>query len=103
MVPSLVECRAYLGLTPRRYETGEISGNGRISKRGNTFTRKCLFKRANGIYCPKLGGGRLRDWAKAIAERTGPQKAKVALARKRADTLHAMWRAGTPFQEETTI
>lgn len=34
---------AYLGLTPSRYESGEISRNGRVSKRGDGFTRKCLF------------------------------------------------------------
>lgn len=94
---------AYLGLTPRRYESGEISRNGRVSKRGDAFTRKCLFEAANAIYCRKLGGSRLRDWAKGIAERTGPRKAKVALARKLAVTLHAMWRTGTPFREEVAI
>ena len=90
---------AYLGLTPRRYESGEISRNGRVSKRGDGFTRKCLFEAANAIFCRNLGGPRLRDWARAIAERTGPRKAKVALARKLAVTLHAMWRTNTPFQE----
>lgn len=90
---------AYLGLTPRRYESGEISRNGRVSKRGDRFTRKCLFEAANAIFCRNLGGPRLRDWAKAIAERTGPRKAKVALARKLAVTLHAMWRTNTPFRE----
>jgi transposase len=90
---------AYLGLTPRRYESGEISRNGRVSKRGDRFTRKCLFEAANAIFCRNLGGPRLRDWVKAIAERTGPRKAKVALARKLAVTLHAMWRTNTPFRE----
>jgi transposase len=90
---------AYLGLTPRRYESGEISRNGRVSKRGDRFTRKCLFEAANAIFCRNLGGPRLRDWARAIAERTGPRKAKVALARKLAVTLHAMWRTNTPFRE----
>ena len=33
---------AYLGLTPRRYESGEISRNGRVSRRVDMFTRKCL-------------------------------------------------------------
>lgn len=89
---------AYLGLTPRRYESGEISRNGRISKRGNTFTRKCLYEAANAILCRKLGPSPLRDWANAIAERTGPRKAKVALARKLAVTLHAMWRNNEPFR-----
>lgn len=91
---------AYLGLTPRRYESGEISRNGRVSKRGDGFTRKCLFEAANAIYCRILGGPRLRGWARAIAERTGPRKAKVALARKLAVTLHAMWRTDTPFRED---
>ena len=91
---------AYLGLTPRRYESGEVSRNGRVSKRGDGFTRKCLYEAANAIFSRKLGGPRLREWAKSIAERTGPRKAKVALARKLAVTLHAMWRTNTPFREE---
>ncbi len=90
---------AWLGLTPRRYESGEISRNGRVSKRGDRFTRKCLYEAANAILCRKLGGFRLRAWAKAIAKRTGPRKAKVALARKLAVILHAMWRSGAPFRE----
>lgn len=90
---------AYLGLTPRRYESGEISRNGRISKRGDEFTRKCLFEAANAIICRNLGHPRLRAWARGIAERTGPRKAKVALARKLAVTLHAMWRTNTRFGE----
>jgi transposase len=91
---------AYLGLTPRRYESGEVSRNGRVSKRGDRFTRKCLYEAANAIFSRKLGGSRLREWAKSIAQRTGPRKAKIALARKLAVTLHAMWRTNTPFREE---
>jgi transposase len=90
---------AYLGLTPRRYESGEISRNGRISKRGDGFTPKCLFEAANAIFYRNIGGPRLRNWARAIADRTGPRKAKVALARKLAAMLHAMWRTNTPFRE----
>jgi transposase len=93
---------AYLGLTPRRYESGEISCNGRISKRGDRMTRTHLYEAANAIMTRKLGGSRLRDWARAIAERTGPRKAKVALARKLAVILHAMWRTGLPYREEVS-
>lgn len=89
---------AYLGLTPRRYESGETSRNGRVSKRGDGFTRKCLFEAANAIICRNLGSPALQAWARAISERTGPRKAKVALARKLAVTLHAMWRTNTPFR-----
>lgn len=34
----------------------------------------------------------LRDWALAIAQRAGPGKARVALARKLAVILHSVWR-----------
>ncbi len=73
---------AYLGLTPRRYASGEIGRNGRISRRGDRMTRTHLYEAANAIMTRKLGGSRLRDWARAVSERTGPRKAKVALARR---------------------
>lgn len=90
---------AGLGLTPRRYESGEVSRNGRMSKRGDPFTRKCLYEAANAILCRNLGGSRLKTWAQEIAKRTGPRKAKVALARKLSVILHAMWRTNSPFKE----
>lgn len=91
---------AYLGLTPRRCESGEISRGGRVSKRGDRMTRTHLYEAANAIMTRVGGADRLRDWARAIAERTGPRKAKVALARKLAVVLHAMWRKGEPFRNE---
>jgi transposase len=88
-----------LGLTPRRYEPAEISRKGRVSKRGDRFTRECLYEAANTVFCRPLGITRLRSWAKAVAERRGPRRAKVALARKQAVMLQAMWRANTRFRE----
>jgi len=38
---------AYLGLTPRRYQSGELDRTGRISKRGDRLTRSYLFEAAN--------------------------------------------------------
>lgn len=90
---------AYLGLTPRRYESGEVSRNGRISKHGDRMTRTYLYEAANALMTRKIGGGGLRDWALALAKKTGPRKAKVALARKLAVILHAMWRTGVPFED----
>ena len=37
---------AYLGLTPRRYESGEMNRNGGISKHGDKMTRKHLYEAA---------------------------------------------------------
>src|SRR4029079_9223695 len=38
---------AYLGLTPRRYQSGELDRTGRISKRGDRLMRSYLFEAAN--------------------------------------------------------
>ena len=40
----------------------------------------------------------LKDWAQAIAKRSGPGKARVALARKLSVILHSIWRFGEPFR-----
>ena len=40
----------------------------------------------------------VKTWAKAIEQRSGPGKARVALARKLAVLLHSMWRSGQPFR-----
>ena len=94
---------AYLGLAPRRYESGEVSRNGRISKCGDRMTRTYLYEAANALMTRKIGGDGLREWARAIEKKTGPRKAKVALARKLAVILHAMWRTGTPFEDREAI
>jgi transposase len=40
----------------------------------------------------------LKEWAQAIARRSGAGKARVALARKLSVILHSMWRSGEPFR-----
>ena len=40
----------------------------------------------------------LKDWAQAIARRSGAGKARVALARKLTVILHSIWRSGEPFR-----
>ncbi len=40
---------AYLGLTPRRYESAEVSRSGHISKHGNSMTRKHLYEAATTL------------------------------------------------------
>jgi transposase len=40
----------------------------------------------------------LKTWAQAIEDRSGPGKARVALARKLAVILHSIWRSGEPFR-----
>jgi transposase len=89
---------AYLGLTPKRYQSGETDVSGRISKVGDHGVRTMLYEAANVMLTRPVKGSALKDWALAVAKRAGPRKAKVALARKLAVVLHAMLVKVTNFQ-----
>jgi len=88
---------AYLGLVPRRYQSGEVDYTGSISKCGDRRVRTLLYEAANVMltrYKPAL---KLKDWAFAIAKRSTMRKARIALARRLAIIMHAMLRDGTEF------
>jgi transposase len=88
----------YLGLTPRRYQSGEVDRVGRITKVGDGETRTALFEAANVVLRPATRWSPMKAWAVRIAQRQGAKRAKVALARKMAVVLHRMWRDGTEFR-----
>lgn len=91
---------AHLGLKPRRYPSGEIDRSGRISGCGDVLARTLMYEAAIVILHRVRRPLRLKDWALAIAERAGPGKAQVALARKLSVILHSVWRSGEPFRWE---
>jgi transposase len=88
---------AHFGMTPRKYQSGEIDITGRISKIGDKGVRTALFEAAHVILTTPVKGGALKSWAAKLARRAGLQKAKVALARKLAVILHRMLADGVPF------
>ena len=88
---------AYLGLTPRRWQSGETDRTGRISKRGSSVMRALLFEAATVLMHRVSRPCALKAWALALAKRIGARRAKVALARKLAVVLHAIWVDGTEF------
>jgi transposase len=88
---------AHFGLTPRQYSSGEVNITGRISKMGDSGMRRLLYVAANAM----ITRGRwsaLKAWAMRLAKARGMRRAKVALARRLAVTMHAMWRSGEPFR-----
>lgn len=89
---------AYLGLTPRRYQSGEVDRTGRITKVGDGETRTALFEAANVVLRPSTRWSPMKAWAVRVAQRQGTKRAKVALARKMAVILHRMWRDGAEFR-----
>lgn len=89
---------AYLGLTPRRYASGEVDRQGRISKRGDGMTRSYLYQAANVLMSRVTRWSALKVWALNLKKRLGHKKAAVALARKIAVVLTRMWCDDTDFR-----
>ncbi|MFC1642848.1 IS110 family transposase [Myxococcota bacterium] len=101
--PSARELRAYWGVVPSESSSGEKQRRGRITKAGNGRMRSLLVENAWCVMRSNRAEAQpLRAWAKRIAARRGKQIAAVALARKLAGVLFAMWRDGTRFSQPRT-
>ncbi|WP_461623009.1 transposase [Bradyrhizobium sp. 25ACV] len=87
---------AYLGLTPRRNQSGETDTNGKISRWGDRLLRTYLFDR-NRSAVPNKEMVLPQGLGMKLARRIGMKKAKVAIARKIAVILHCIWVDGTSF------
>ena len=96
----------HFGLTPRKYQSGELDVTGAISRRGDRMVRTALYEAASVMLTRTVRFSSLKAWAMAIARRRGTKKARVALARKLGVILHRMWTDGTSFRwshQETAI
>jgi transposase len=94
--PHQVEC--YLGLVPREWSSGEQQRKGRITKAGSSRVRWLLVEAAWSILRSRKAHSQvLREWAERIAVRRGRRTAVVAMARRLAGILYAMWRDGTEY------
>jgi transposase len=90
--------RSYLGLVPREYSSGERQRRGRISKAGSARARSLMVEAAWSLLRWKTERTRaLHEWWARIAQRRGKATAVVALARKLAGIMFAVWRDGTEF------
>ena len=88
---------AYLGLTPRRYQSGDVDCAGHISKCGDGLLRAYLFQAANAIVTRKVTDSTLRRWGRGLVARIGLRRATVAVARKLAVIMHAVWKNDRDF------
>lgn len=96
------QVQAYLGLVPSEYSSGDRRARGHITKRGDARMRWLLVETAWRILRssnPALAG--LKAWAQQIAVRRGKRIATVALARRVAGILYAMWRDDVPYHAVT--
>lgn len=92
---------AYLGLVPRRYQSGETSRTLGITKTGSKLTRQHLVTAAIVMRNRKVDCA-LRDWGLVLKDRIGAGRSRVAMARKLAVIMHCMWKSGDRFKRYPT-
>ena len=85
----------YLGLTPKRDQSGNTDKPLPITKAGNVYLRRLLVNSAQFILGPFGPDCELRQYGLRIASRGGKvakRKAVVAVARKLAVLMHHIWK-----------
>jgi transposase len=89
---------AVFGLTPSKYQSGETSRTGGISRCGDVMMRMMLYEAAQSMLTRTIKWSWLKAWAMKIARHRGMKKAIVALARRLAVIMHRIWVNGTEFR-----
>ena len=91
----------YVGLRPRRSDSGESQPQLRITKEGDLYLRKLLVQGAHYVLGYRGPDCDLRRWGMRLAERGGKnakKRALVAVARKLAILLHRLWAHGEVYE-----
>lgn len=92
---------SYVGLRPRKSESGDSDPQLRITKAGDALLRRLLVQAGHYILGPFGPDSDLRRWGLAIAQRGGKnakRRAVVAVARKLAVLLHRLWLTGEVYE-----
>jgi len=97
---------AYVGLVPRRAQSGGRDPQLRITKAGDAVLRRLLVTAAHYILGPFGPPCDLRRWGESLMQRGGTnakKRAVVAVARKLASVLHRLWVTGAVYEPVRTI
>ena len=89
---------AHFGLTPRRFQSGELDLEGHISKCGDAGVRSTLYVAAHAMMTRSSRWSSLKAWGMQLAKTRGHRRAVIAVARKLAVILHRMWVDDTQFR-----
>lgn len=89
---------AWLGLTPRQHSSGGKNNLGSITKRGDMYVRSLLIQGAkSAVMTAHRRDDPISKWVHHLREKSGWQKAAVALANKNARILWAVMTKGAAF------
>ena len=81
---------AHFGLTPKRYQSGEVDNPGHISRAGDADVRSALYIAAHSLLTRNAQWSSLKAWGIRLAKTRGHRRAVIAVARKLAVILHRM-------------
>jgi transposase len=93
------QVESYIGLVPSEDSSGGKRRLGGISKAGNPYLRSLLVEVSWTLF-RKTDGDPLTRWARQLARRRGTRIAVVALARRLAGVLWAIWRDDTVYDPQ---
>lgn len=88
---------SYLGLVPGEHSSAERQRRTSITKAGPSALRWCLVQAAWAARRSRRKDP-MHRWADEIEKRRGARVAVLALARKLAGILYAIWRNGTVYE-----
>jgi transposase len=94
--PNAASVASYLGLIPGENTTGFRTKRTRLTRAGAPQVRWALGQAAWSVYLRRPQDPMVQ-WAKQVAARRGAQVAIMALARKLAHVLYALWKHGTTY------
>ena len=88
----------YLGLAPRLRQSGESSWSAGIGPAPDKMVRSYLYQAAGVIITKTQKWSKLKAWGVRLYKRIGFKRAAIAVARKLAIIMHAIWVDGTEFE-----
>lgn len=97
---TVAQVQSYLGLTPGENSSSDRTRRTGITKAGPAALRASLIQAAWAARRSK-GNHPMLEWVLEVEKRRGKKVAVVALARKLAGILFALWRDGTFYAPQT--
>lgn len=98
--PSSRAVGSYLGLRPRRDQSGDVDRQLRITRSGDPFLRRLVLQCAHRVLDPRGPDCDLQRWGLRLAARggkTAKKRAVIAVARKLAVLMHRLWVNGLVY------
>jgi transposase len=96
---------SYLGLVPREFSSGDKQRFVGITKAGSEILRRYLIHGARSYmrYVSRDNHDKTKRWAARLKDKSGMNKAVVAVAHKKAKICYALLRDGTVYNEKSTV